>query len=66
MPPLHLAWVPSTAPEPYPLDRSALLPLYLDLNREVQLGELRLPCSGVEAAWLQAGAALFLSGADAA
>ena len=65
MPPLHLAWVPKDTPEPYPVDRSALLPLYLDPERESQLGELRLPCSGTEASWLQAGAALFLSGGDA-
>merc|ERR1719231_242674 len=65
MPPLHLAWVLKDTPEPYPTDRSAVLPLYLDPNREVQLGELRMPCSGTEASWLQAGAALFLSGADA-
>ena len=43
----------------------AELPLYLDPERESQLGELRLPCSGTEASWLQAGAALFLSGGDA-
>jgi len=64
MPLLHLAWVPKETPEPYQTDRSAVLPLYLDPMREVQLGVLRLPCSGVEAAWLQAGAALFLSAAD--
>ena len=64
MPPLHLAWVPNETPDPYPHDRSALLPLYLDPEREVQLGELRLPCSGTEASWLQAGAALFLSGGE--
>ena len=46
------------------LDRSALLPLYLDPEREVELGQLRLPCSGTEASWLQAGAALFLSGGE--
>ena len=64
MPPVHLAWVPKEAPEPYQLDRSALLPLYLDPEREVELGQLRLPCSGTEASWLQAGAALFLSGGE--
>ena len=64
MPPLHLAWVPNETPDPYPHDRSALLPLYLDPERETQLGELRLPCSGTEAAWLQAGAAMFLSGGE--
>ena len=64
MPPLHVAWVPMETPDPYPADRAALLPLYLDPEREVQLGELRLPCSGTEASWLQAGAALFLSGAE--
>ena len=64
MPPLHLAWVPKDTADPYPADRSALLPLYLDPEREVQLGELRLPCSGTEASWLQAGAALFLSGGE--
>ena len=64
MPPLHIAWVPKDTPDPYPADRSALLPLYLDPEREVQLGELRLPCSGTEASWLQAGAALFLSGGE--
>ena len=61
---LHLAWVPRETADPYTADRSALLPLYLDLNREVHLGDLRLPCSGTEASWLQAGAALFLAGAD--
>ena len=65
MPPVHIAWVPTNAQEPYDVNRSALLPLYLDPEREVQLGELRLPCSGTEASWLQAGAALFLSGGEA-
>jgi len=65
MPPLHLAWVPEETPEPYALDRSARMPLYLDPAREVQLGELRIPCSAAEASWLQAGAALFLSGVGA-
>jgi len=65
MPPIHVAWVPKDVADPYPPDRSALLPLYLDPDRETQLGELRLPCSGTEANWLQAGAAMFLSGGDA-
>lgn len=64
MPPLHVAWVPKDAPEPYAIDRSAQLPLYLDPEREVELAQLRLPCSGTEASWLQAGAALFLSGGE--
>jgi hypothetical protein len=64
MPPLHLAWVPKDTPEPYSLDRSAVLPLYQDPDREMQLADLRLPCSGTEASWLQAGAALFLSAGD--
>ena len=62
MPPLHVAWVPSSQPDLYPAERSALLPLYLDLERESQLAELRLPCSNTEMHWLQAGAALFLNG----
>jgi len=66
MPPLHIAWVPKETHDPYPPDRSAVLPLYLDPDREVQLGDLRMPCSGSEASWLQAGAALFLSGAEPA
>ena len=66
MPPLYVAFVDKDTPDPYASDRSALLPLYLDPNREVQLEQLRVPCSGNEAAWLQAGAALFLSGAEAA
>ena len=57
MPPLHLTWVTSEAPEPYPADRSAVLPLYLDPDRELQVAELRVPCSGTEASWLQVGAA---------
>ena len=61
MPPVHIAWVSHDTPDPYPPDRSALLPLYLDPEREILLGEIRLPCSGTEAEWLQAGAAMFLS-----
>ena len=61
MPPLFLAWVPSSQPEAYSLDRSAKIPLYLDPGREVAIADLRLPCSGTEHQWLQAGAALFLS-----
>ena len=40
---------------------ATLLPLYLDPEREALLAELRLPCTGTESQWLQAGAALFLS-----
>ena len=65
MPPLHVAWVDQGTNEPYAIDRSAVLPLYLDPTRETQLSELRVPCTGREAEWLQAGAALFLSGGDA-
>eukprot|EP00327_Prymnesium_parvum_P015469 CAMPEP_0113281722 /NCGR_PEP_ID=MMETSP0008_2-20120614/28451_1 /TAXON_ID=97485 /ORGANISM="Prymnesium parvum" /LENGTH=3313 /DNA_ID=CAMNT_0000132155 /DNA_START=19 /DNA_END=9960 /DNA_ORIENTATION=- /assembly_acc=CAM_ASM_000153 len=61
MPPLHLAWVPSAQPELYPSERSAMLPLYLDQEREIELAQLRLPCSGTEMQWVQAGAALFLT-----
>ena len=64
MPPVHVAWVPKEAGDPYPPDRSALLPLYLDATREAMLAELRLPCSGSEASWLQAGTAMFLSTGD--
>ena len=42
MPPVHIAWVPTNAQEPYDVNLPALLPLYLDPEREVQLGELRL------------------------
>ena len=63
MPPLHLAWVPAAQPELYPAERSAVLPLYLDTEREMELAQLRLPCSGTEMQWLQAGAALFLNSA---
>ena len=45
----------------YSADKSTLLPLYLDPEREALLAELRLPCTGTESQWLQAGAALFLS-----
>lgn len=62
LPSLCIAWVQAGHPDPYPAERSALLPLYLTPDREVQLGELRLPCTGTEASWLQAGAALFLNG----
>eukprot|EP00966_Prymnesium_polylepis_P017491 403443-Prymnesium_polylepis.1 len=61
MPPLHLAWVPAAQPELHPAERSAVLPLYLDTERETELAQLRLPCSGTEHQWLQAGAALFLN-----
>ncbi|KAL3904236.1 MAG: hypothetical protein SGPRY_011364 [Prymnesium sp.] len=61
VPPLHLAWVPSQQPELYLADRSAVIPLYLDMERETELAQLRLPCSGTEMQWLQAAAALFLS-----
>lgn len=62
MPPLFLAWVPSTQPDLFPPDRSAVIPMYLNLEREVELSQLRLPCSNTEMHWLQAGAALFLNG----
>lgn len=61
VPALHLAWVPNSQPETYPLERSAKIPVYLNPQREAALAELRLPCSGNEMQWLQAGAALFLS-----
>ena len=54
--------MPASDPELYPQDRSALIPLYLDLERETLLAELRLPCSGSEMQWHQAGAAIFLGG----
>ena len=44
MPPLHLAWVPAAQPELYPAERSAVLPLYIDTEREMELAQLRLPC----------------------
>jgi len=62
MPPLFVAWIPQDAPEPYPPDRSVSLPVYLDTEREKMLAELRVPCSGTEAQWVLAGAALFVSG----
>jgi len=61
MPLLHLAWVSKSAPPTYMAERSALIPLYLDPDREQLLAELRLPCAGNEAQWLQAGCAMFLS-----
>ena len=60
MPPIHLAWLPHDARQPYPAERSALIPVYENQSREVLLSELRLPCTGLEATWLQAGCALFL------
>ena len=62
MPQLYLAWVAGGEAAPmYSADKSTLLPLYLDPEREALLAELRLPCTGTESQWLQAGAALFLS-----
>ena len=62
MPQLYLAWVAADGAAPtYAADKSTLLPLYLDPEREALLAELRLPCTGTETQWLQAGAALFLS-----
>ena len=62
MPQLYLAWVADGEAAPmYSADKSTLLPLYLDPEREALLAELRLPCTGTESQWLQAGAALFLS-----
>jgi len=61
MPILHLAWVSKDERLPYSIERSALIPLYLDPDREQLLSELRLPCSGSESQWLQAGVAMFLS-----
>ena len=60
VPTLHFAWVESNVKDPYPPERSTVVPLYLDLDRSTLLGELRLPCAGSEHQWLQAGAALFL------
>lgn len=61
MPMLYFAWVSSTQPELHPAERSAVLPLYLDAEREIELAQLRLPCSGTEMQWLQSGTALFLN-----
>ena len=41
--------------------KSALVPVYENQSREALLSEVRLPCTGTEAVWLQAGCALFLS-----
>lgn len=62
MPDIHLAWVPNGTRPPYESSRSALVPLYVDRERTTLLCELRLPCSGSEAQWLQAGVACFLAG----
>ena len=55
------SWVAGGEYLVYSADKSTLLPLYLDPEREALLAELRLPCTGTESQWLQAGAALFLS-----
>ena len=60
MPPLHLSWLAIGGRQPYAVEKSALVPVYENQSREVLLSELRLPCTGLEATWLQAGCALFL------
>jgi len=61
MPDIHLAWMPTGTRPPYDVNRSAAVPLYVDEERTKLLCELRLPCSGSEAQWLQAGVACFLA-----
>ena len=61
LPPLHLAWVATDRRDPYPRDKSALISVYENQTRESLLSEIRLPCTGSESVWLQAGCALFLS-----
>ena len=61
MPDLHLAWVLAGSPPPYDTKRSALVPLYADGERTTLLCDVRLPCSGSDAQWLQAGVACFLA-----
>ncbi|KAJ1640034.1 dynein heavy chain and region D6 of dynein motor-domain-containing protein [Pavlovales sp. CCMP2436] len=62
MPPLFVAWIPANSPDPYPAERSVSLTVYLDTERERTLAELILPCAATQTAWIQAGAALFVSG----
>eukprot|EP00965_Chrysotila_dentata_P079019 2605815-Pleurochrysis_carterae.AAC.2 len=59
-PSLHFGWVSKKEPGPYAADRSSVVPLYLTPERETLLAELRLPCTGSETQWVQAGVALFL------
>ena len=42
LPPLHLAWVATDRRDPYPLDKSALIPIYENQTRESLLSEVRL------------------------
>jgi len=64
MPTVHMAWIAIDERDPYPLDKSAATPIYLDPDRDQLLAEIRLPCAGSESQWIQAGVAIFLSEQD--
>ncbi len=41
-----LAWIPKTDRDPYPLDKSTAVPVYLTSLRDKLITEFRLPCAG--------------------
>jgi len=61
MPPVTLAYIRKSDPEPYPDDKKALsVPLYTSPSREEFVCDFRCPSSGTVEEWIIAGVALFL------
>ena len=60
LPNVYVAWVPNSAPPPYPVDSVYSSPVYFSLERETLLTQVSIPVRRGAHQWILAGAAVFL------
>ncbi|RYY34515.1 hypothetical protein EON62_03225, partial [archaeon] len=63
LPPVFIAWVPSTFPDVQPAATSLAVPVYQALDRSQYVFDMSVPCGTDRVRWVLAGVAIFIQSA---